>query len=143
MFAPHLRTAISQGMHTFYPWKQNFPSFLFKGGRSQFAKPPMLRVDPLQRCAVMLVYDRFLAVLPFRRADALTASEHMPEPQNAPTVDAAWQNKATAPILSSFTTFLSTSTGEHINNVIDIQFLFGFYEPTLFVLYEPVGTWTG
>ncbi|VDD81346.1 unnamed protein product [Mesocestoides corti] len=114
-----------------------------KGGRLQFTKPPLLRVDPLQRCAVMLVYDKFLAVLPFRRADALTSTEQLSEPQFAPTVDAAWQNKATAPILSSFTTFLSTSTGERINNVIDMQFLYGFYEPTLFVLYEPVGTWAG
>uniref|UniRef100_A0A183S8P4 MMS1_N domain-containing protein n=1 Tax=Schistocephalus solidus TaxID=70667 RepID=A0A183S8P4_SCHSO len=116
---------------------------IFLGGRLQFTKTPMLRVDPLQRCAVMLVYDRYLAVLPFRRADALSSAEHLAETPTTPLVEAVWQHKATAPILSTFTTFLSTSTGERINNVIDMKFLYGFYEPTLFVLYEPIGTWAG
>lgn len=91
----------------------------------------------------MLVYDRFLAVLPLRRVDALTSPLHSIDQCATPVVDSPWQSKANAPFLSTFTTYLSTSTGEPINHVIDMQFLFGFYEPTLLVLYEPSGTWTG
>ena len=32
---------------------------------------------------------------------------------------------------------------EKIHNIIDIQFLQGYYEPTLFILYEPIRTWAG
>ena len=32
---------------------------------------------------------------------------------------------------------------EPIVNVIDYHFLYGYYEPTLFVLYEPLRTWGG
>ncbi|EUB60152.1 Cleavage and polyadenylation specificity factor subunit [Echinococcus granulosus] len=114
-----------------------------RGGRLQFTRTPLLRVDPLQRCAVTLVYDRFLAVLPFRRVDALISPLQSIDQCATPVVDSPWQGKANAPILSTFTTYLSTSTGEPINHVIDMQFLFGFNEPTLLVLYEPSGTWTG
>ena len=32
---------------------------------------------------------------------------------------------------------------EKITNIIDMQFLYGYYEPTLFILYEPLPTWAG
>ena len=32
---------------------------------------------------------------------------------------------------------------EKITNVLDIQFLHGYYEPTIFILYEPLPTWAG
>ena len=32
---------------------------------------------------------------------------------------------------------------EPIVNVIDYHFLYGYYEPTLFILYEPLRTWGG
>ena len=32
---------------------------------------------------------------------------------------------------------------EKIHNIVDIQFLQGYYEPTLFILYEPIRTWAG
>ena len=32
---------------------------------------------------------------------------------------------------------------EKITNVIDVQFLHGYYEPTVLLLYEPLPTWTG
>ena len=32
---------------------------------------------------------------------------------------------------------------EKVTNIIDLQFLYGYYEPTLFILYEPLPTWAG
>ncbi|CAH8840512.1 unnamed protein product [Trichobilharzia szidati] len=113
-----------------------------KSGRIHFTKFPILRLDPHQRCAVMLVYDRHLAVLPFRRTEVFIPAETEPKHIGARN-SILWQQRATAPLLATFTTSLSTSTGEKINNVIDMQFLHGFYEPTLLVLYEPIGTWAG
>lgn len=107
-----------------------------------FTKLPILRLDPHQRCAVMLVYDRHLAVLPFRRTEVLVSAETDPKHISVRN-SLLWQQRATAPLLATFTTCLSTSTGEKINNVLDMQFLYGFYEPTLLVLYEPIGTWAG
>ncbi|KAA0191261.1 Cleavage and polyadenylation specificity factor subunit 1, partial [Fasciolopsis buskii] len=104
----------------------------------------MLRVDPLQRCAVLLVYDRYLAVLPFRRSETIQVNEKATVNSTKLTKSGmSWERRATAPLLATFTTCLSSSTGEKINNVIDMQFLHGFYEPTLLVLYEPIGTWAG
>ncbi|CAH8519444.1 unnamed protein product [Schistosoma rodhaini] len=113
-----------------------------KSGRMNFTKLPILRLDPHQRCAVMLVYDRHLAVLPFRRTEVLVSAETDPKHISVRN-SLLWQQRATAPLLATFTTCLSTSTGEKINNVLDMQFLYGFYEPTLLVLYEPIGTWAG
>lgn len=100
---------------------------------------PILRVDPLQRCAVTLIYEGFLAVLPFRRIDSLRGAHH----QQNETSEFSWQSKGSAPVLPTYTTYVSTSTGEVINSVKDMHFLHGFYEPTLLVLYEPFRTWSG
>ncbi|CAL8101300.1 unnamed protein product [Calicophoron daubneyi] len=115
-----------------------------KSGRIHFYRPPILRVDPQQRCAVLLVYERNLAVLPFRRSEVLAAGDkYVSKPLKGTQTSLSWERRATAPLLATFTTCLSSSTGEKINNVIDMQFLHGFYEPTLLVLYEPIGTWAG
>ncbi|KAK5584382.1 hypothetical protein RB653_005993 [Dictyostelium firmibasis] len=43
----------------------------FKGGRNHFKHPPLLKVDTQQRCAVMLLYDRNIAVLPFKKTSSI------------------------------------------------------------------------
>nr|CDS29428.1 Cleavage and polyadenylation specificity factor [Hymenolepis microstoma] len=113
------------------------PSLKF--GKTHFNTLSIIRVDPLQLCAVTPVYEGFLAVMPFRRVDSLINTQH----QNDEGAEFSWQSKGSAPILPTYTTYLSTSTGEMINSVKDMHFLYGFYEPTLLVLYEPFRTWSG
>lgn len=45
----------------------SFEAEELKGGRINFARAPVLKVDPALRCAAMLVYERKLVVIPFRQ----------------------------------------------------------------------------
>lgn len=83
-------------------------------------KIPHIRVDPEGRCAAVLIFRNTLAILPFRK-------------------DLAHESNVT---LSSYIINL-TDLEERVDNVIDVQFLHGYYEPTLIILYEPVGTFPG
>lgn len=49
---------------------------------------------------------------------------------------------ARAPTLASYVIILK-DLDEKIDNILDIQFLHGYYEPTLLLLYEPVRTFAG
>ncbi|XP_055533699.1 cleavage and polyadenylation specificity factor subunit 1 [Wyeomyia smithii] len=110
-----------------------------KGGWTGNYHTPIVRVDPDNRCAVMLVYGRKLVVLPFRKDSSLDEIEvqDVKPMKKAPT-----QLIAKTPILASYVIELKESE-ERIDNVIDIQFLHGYYEPTLLILYEPVKTFPG
>lgn len=89
---------------------------------------PCVRVDPDGRCAAMLMYGRHLTILPFRHDVSLEEG------------DTGLGCKP--PILSSYLIDLRIMD-EKITNVSDIQFLHGYYEPTIFILYEPLQTWSG
>ncbi|XP_071785220.1 cleavage and polyadenylation specificity factor subunit 1-like isoform X1 [Asterias amurensis] len=89
---------------------------------------PYVRVDPENRCAVMLVYGSKLVVLPFSRGDTLVEETEQVTKKSA--------------VLPSYVINLS-ELEEHVLNVVDIQFLHGYYEPTLLLLYEPLRTWPG
>lgn len=93
----------------------------------------MVRVDPESRCAAMLVYGRRLVILPFRVDTMLEESE---------TTFLEEDVENTSQVLPSYTIVLK-SIDEKIENVIDIQFLHGYYEPTVLILYEPVRTFSG
>ncbi|EEC01987.1 cleavage and polyadenylation specificity factor, putative [Ixodes scapularis] len=100
------------------------------GGYVQMTQLPMIRVDPCNRCAAMLVFSRTIAVVPFRKDTAAEEQETGPTFGNKP------------PLLDWYPVAL-TELDEKINNVIDMQFLHGYYEPTLLILYEPLRTWPG
>ncbi|XP_035792501.1 cleavage and polyadenylation specificity factor subunit 1-like [Anopheles albimanus] len=110
-----------------------------RGGWTGHYHIPLVRVDPDNRCAVMLVYGRKLVVLPFRKDSSLDEIEmqDVKPIKKTPTLLIA-----KTPILASYIIELK-DLDEKIDNVIDVQFLHGYYEPTLLILYEPVRTFPG
>lgn len=73
-------------------------------------------------------------VLPFRK-DPIIDDGDLLEPTKP-------SSSHKAPILSSYMIVLKTLE-EKMDNIIDLQFLYGYYEPTLLILYEPVRTFSG
>ncbi|XP_030026309.2 cleavage and polyadenylation specificity factor subunit 1 [Manduca sexta] len=112
-----------------------------KGGWTTHPHIPWIRVDPECRCAVMLLYGKKLAVLPFRKD--ITSEDGDPL-EAKPLMDSKNPNQtvARAPTLASYVIVLK-DLDDKIDNVLDIQFLHGYYEPTLLLLYEPVRTFPG
>ncbi|CAG8474587.1 7722_t:CDS:10 [Paraglomus occultum] len=89
---------------------------------------PKVHVDPSNRCAVTNFYGDKLAILPFCQEETL----HIDEEETA-------SNRPYAP---SFVVDLASIHPE-IKNVIDMTFLYDYYEPTLAILFETVQTWPG
>lgn len=85
---------------------------------------PLVRVDPQNRCAVLLAYGRQVVVLPFRKGSLIE------DPSNKDQVLASY----TIPV---------RNIEAKLDNIIDMQFLYGYYEPTLLILYEPIRTFPG
>lgn len=100
---------------------------------------PIVKVDPDNRCAVMVIYGKKLVVLPFRRDNSLDEIEIQ---DVKPMKKTPLQLITRTPILASYTIDLK-DLDEKIDNVIDIEFLHGYYEPTLLILYEAVRTFPG
>lgn len=94
---------------------------------------PCLRTDPASRCAALLLPQDALAVLPLYQ----DASELGLEDAHDPTL------RTHQPYAPSFVLALTTDVDASLRNVRDIQFLPGFQNPTIAVLYEPQLTWTG
>ncbi|KAF9924351.1 Cleavage and polyadenylation specificity factor subunit 1 [Linnemannia zychae] len=90
--------------------------------------PTEIRVDPSRRCAVLTFYGDRLAVLPFRQDEIVIGDEE--------DASKKW------PYLPSYVMALS-DIDPKIKNVIDMVFLYDFFEPTLAILYSPQQTWTG
>ena len=108
-----------------------------KEGLTQFPGPMLLRVDPDGRCAALLVYLKNILIIPFKR-DVISAVEEMDK-------SAFFNRSSTKQVLASYKLNLSDESyaGEKINNILDMEFLEGYYEPTLLILHEPIRTWSG
>eukprot|EP00124_Ichthyophonus_hoferi_P004485 Ihof_evm3s501 gene=Ihof_evmTU3s501 len=103
-----------------------------KNGRVTNTSPTLLRTDPGYRCAVMLCYGTYLAVIGIRRSGDLeeTFEDNMDG------------NTSLRVIRPSYLIKLS-EVDPNIRFVHDMSFLEGYFEPTLLILYESVTTWAG
>lgn len=106
--SPTERTLQTLSLHS-------FEDDSLREGFTRNCVPPIVRTDPLSRCAAMLVYGRHIAVLPFQ-----DGANH----------------------IHSYTVKL-TSIDARLENVLDMTFLEGYFEPTLLFLYEPLQTTAG
>lgn len=111
---------------TWDPYKYNFSTVAIRNyedpqlllTKAMAAVPaPMLRVDPQQRCAAVVFYGNLLRILPMENFDSDTHAQD-----------------------SEFTINLEEIGVRHVK---DIVFLDGNLEPTIAILFEFKGTWTG
>ncbi len=120
------------------------------------------------RCAVMLIYGCKLVVIPFyedHSSHQPTASKEEPPQQTSikkeqyvksePSLvhqdikfslnpaDLSSFKRPTTSSLSSYSIDLRKLDDWNEMRIIDIEFLYGYYEPTLFILSEMNRTWVG
>ncbi|XP_030753926.1 cleavage and polyadenylation specificity factor subunit 1 [Sitophilus oryzae] len=107
-----------------------------KDGWTHFHHVPLVRADPENRCAIMTVFGKKLVVLPFRRETSIDDTDTDIKPMITSN------SSGKSPILASYMILLKDFI-DKIDNIIDIQFLDGYYEPTLLILYEPLKTFSG
>ncbi|EFO97928.1 CRE-CPSF-1 protein [Caenorhabditis remanei] len=92
-----------------------FENEYLRDGFINYFHPPIVRTDPSNRCAASLVYGKHIAILPFHENSKRILSYIIPLKQIDPRLD----------------------------NVADMVFLDGYYEPTILFLYEPLQTTPG
>uniref|UniRef100_H2YEY5 Cleavage/polyadenylation specificity factor A subunit C-terminal domain-containing protein n=1 Tax=Ciona savignyi TaxID=51511 RepID=H2YEY5_CIOSA len=95
-----------------------FEDNLFKDGSLQRYTLPKIAVDPDSRCVCLQLTSRSLAIVPLRTSAMAHAAA------------------------TSYTIDLHL-VDSRLQRIIDIQFLYGYNEPTLLVLFESLRTWAG
>ena len=112
-----------------------------KAGYISYPKTPLVRVDPENRCAALLIYSKNIIIIPFRKDIIIEETESS---LFMSTVTNSSVSNKKSPVLPSYKLDLPYEQyGVNIINIVDIQFLHNYYEPTLFILYEPIRTWPG
>ena len=110
--------------------------FLPQEGFYNYVGNSFIKVDPLNRCAAVLVYGKHLAIIPFVKKDAADLSDPIASSKSTQTNTSGFLDYYTIRLVD-----LDEEKG--VNNIHDMTFLNGYYEPTLLLLYEPIRTWTG
>ncbi|XP_074600985.1 cleavage and polyadenylation specificity factor subunit 1 [Brevipalpus obovatus] len=129
-----------------------------KEGRNQYPRSPEIRVDPEGRCAALLTYGRNITILPFRKEvgpldDTESSIPNISNMVNAKNFESSTKSATyvdyhavpKSAVMPSYKLNLNDKqyAQEKIHNIVDFQFLNGYYEPTLLILHEPVRTWAG
>ncbi|KAJ3764362.1 CPSF A subunit region-domain-containing protein [Lentinula raphanica] len=100
----------------------------------------LLRVDPVSRCAALLLPQDALAILPFQQHEDLI------QPAQGDPMDIdpeSGGDRSGIPYFPSYILDLPQSVSPSIHNIIDFVFLPGFHNPTIAVLFNERPTWTG
>ncbi|KAI1285461.1 Cleavage and polyadenylation specificity factor subunit 1 [Halotydeus destructor] len=113
----------------------------FKHGNTQIHQDQILCLDPEGRCAAYLAYASTIIILPFRKDTTIEE----PDIKNALQSTNIAPLNTKSPIMATYTLDMCGEhyAGEKICNILDMQFLDGYYEPTLLILFEPLRTWSG
>ncbi|CAG0879128.1 unnamed protein product [Cyprideis torosa] len=108
------------------------------GGWRYQTEVPIVRVDPHNRCAVVLVGGHHLAILPLSEVRRFPGKE-VTAKGNLDEITAAASKGSHQPIY-----YVSLkSVDSKCDTVHDMKFLYGYYEPTLFILFEPLRSYAG
>lgn len=90
----------------------------------------------------MLAFGRKVIILPFRKAAGPTVGTGgllagLDEEDNSDAL-------TSSPTLASYPLDLKSVISSHsVENIVDLQFLHGYNQPTLLILYEPLKTFAG
>lgn len=115
-----------------------------KDGHITYVRPPIVRVDPENRCTAMLIYSKNIVIIPFRKEIVMEDTENLLISPGINNNNLSSVLNKKSPVLPSYKLDLNYELyGVNIINIVDIQFLHNYYEPTLLILYEPIRTWSG
>uniref|UniRef100_A0A915LJG3 Cleavage and polyadenylation specificity factor subunit 1 n=1 Tax=Meloidogyne javanica TaxID=6303 RepID=A0A915LJG3_MELJA len=104
---------------------------LLREGYAKDIHHPVLCADPESRCCVFTVYGRHLAVVPIKRINRVNKENDCLSSKDGRQI-----------LLQSYTIKLR-SLDERLENIHDMCFLHGYFEPTILFLYEPIQTTAG
>lgn len=110
---------------------------------TQFVQKQQVLVDYSNRCAVALIYDEVLAVIPFVPSREVSGAQSTAGGEKISSNMAGEGDSFNSSKKSMAPSYLVHLPELGITNIKDISFLHGYYEPTLMILYEPTGTWAG